>query len=176
MKIIPVRTKQDITKFYDVARWVYRDNPYWVCPLDSVIEDIFDPKKNVFFQHGSAERWILQDDKGRYIGRVAAFINEKKAYNFDQPTGGLGFFEVVNNKQAAFKLFDTAKAWLQERGMEAVDGPINFGENDNFWGLLVEGFESTPAFGMNYHQPITKIFLKPMALRFISSRSPICWI
>lgn len=39
--------------------------------------------------------------------------------------------------------------------MQAMDGPINFGENDSFWGLLIEGF-SPPSYGMNYHHPYYK--------------------
>jgi hypothetical protein len=35
--------------------------------------------------------------------------------------------------------------------MEAMDGPINFGENDTNWGLLVEGFIQQ-GFGMPYHK------------------------
>ncbi|MFX9915853.1 hypothetical protein ABTP64_18765, partial [Acinetobacter baumannii] len=48
-------------------------------------------------------------------------------------------------------LFDTAKKWLQEKGCEAMDGPINFGDRDRWWGLLVEGFENEPIFGMPYN-------------------------
>lgn len=143
------RSKKD---FLAVARYIYKDEPNWICPLDQEIENIFDPKKNPFFKHGQCERWVLKDDNGDYLGRVAAFINEKKAYQYDQPTGGMGFFECVNNKEAANLLFDTAQVWLQEKGMKAMDGPINFGENDSFWGLLVEGF-SPPSYGMNYHHP-----------------------
>ena len=65
-----------------------------------------------------------------------------------QPTGGVGFFECIENQDAAFLLFDQAKAWLQSEGMEAMDGPINFGERDKWWGLLVDGF-SEP----NYNMP-----------------------
>lgn len=159
MKIIPVKDKKSSPRFHDVARIIYKDNPVWICPLDKTVEEIFHPETNVFFKHGDAIRWILEDDRGNLIGRVAAFINEKKAYNFDQPTGGMGFFECINDSEAAFLLFDAARKWLEERGMQAMDGPINFGENDNFWGLLVDGFEHTPAFGMNYHQPYyTKFF------------------
>ena len=39
-----------------------------------------------------------------------------------------------------------------ERGMEAMDGPINFGERDKFWGLLIDGFHE-PLYGMNFHAP-----------------------
>lgn len=159
MKIHPVKTKKDAKKFLDTAREIYKNDDVWVCPLDSSIEAVFDPKKNVFFQHGTATRWYMTDDQGNLIGRVAAFINEKKAYTFDQPTGGMGFFECINNKEAAFKLMDTARHWLENKGMEAMDGPINFGENDNFWGLLVEGF-TQPGYGMQYNPPYYKEFFE----------------
>lgn len=150
MQITTVSGKRSSADFLATARLIYKDDKNWICPLDQDIEQIFDIHKNPFFQHGKAIRWILKDDKGNLIGRVAAFINEKKAYQYEQPTGGMGFFECINDKTAAFLLFDTAKSWLQENGMQAMDGPINFGENDSFWGLLVEGF-TPPSYGMNYH-------------------------
>lgn len=142
-------------EFIDVAHKIYINDPYWVCPLSNDITDVFDPKKNNFHQHGKCIRWVLKSDEGKLLGRIAAFINDHKAYQFDQPTGGIGFFECVNDRKAANLLFDTAKNWLIRQGMKAMDGPINFGENDNFWGLLVEGF-TQPSYGMNYHLPYYK--------------------
>ncbi|OOQ59681.1 N-acetyltransferase [Mucilaginibacter pedocola] len=159
MKITEVKTAADKKAFLDVARIIYAADPNWVCPLDNDIEAVFDPARNNFHTHGTATRWILTDDNNKLIGRVAAFVNEKKAYNYEQPTGGMGFFECIDDREAAFLLFDTAKAWLQGRGMQAMDGPINFGENDNFWGLLVEGF-TPPSYGMNYHLPYYKAFFE----------------
>jgi GNAT superfamily N-acetyltransferase len=49
-------------------------------------------------------------------------------------------------------LFDTAREWLRDRGMEAMDGPINFGETDKYWGLLVDGF-THPSFEVPYNPP-----------------------
>lgn len=152
MTIVQVSDKKTRKEFLDTARAVYKNDPVWVCPLDAQIEAIFDPRVNSFFKHGEAARWVLKDANGQLIGRVAAFINQKKAYAFDQPTGGMGFFECINDRDAAFILFDTCKRWLEERGMAAMDGPINFGENDNFWGLLVNGF-THPGVGMNYNPP-----------------------
>lgn len=159
MKTIQVNDKHLIKQFLDLPRQLYKDDPAWVCPLDNMVEAIFDPAKNIFFQHGEASRWLLQNDEGKIIGRVAAFINRKKAAGYEQPTGGMGFFECIDNKDAAFLLFDTCKQWLNERGMEAMDGPINFGENDNFWGLLVEGF-THPSFGMPYNHPYYEKFFQ----------------
>lgn len=159
MHLIEVNSPSTRKEFLETAAIVYKNDPHWVRPLDEEIEAIFDPSKNNFHQHGEACRWILKNDEGQLVGRVAAFINQQKAYSFDQPTGGMGFFECINNKEAAFLLFDTCKKWLAERGMEAMDGPINFGENDNFWGLLVEGF-THPGIGMNYNPEYYKDFFE----------------
>ncbi len=152
MIITEVINKHTEKEFLDTARIIYKDDPVWVCPLDVDIKAVFDPQKNNFHQHGKVKRWILKDHAGKLIGRIAAFINEKKAYKADKPTGGIGFFECINDQASADMLFNTGKNWLSSQGMEAMDGPINFGENDNFWGLLVEGF-THPSYGMNYHKP-----------------------
>jgi hypothetical protein len=152
MKLIEVNDKKSGKRFLDVARIIYKNDPNWICPLDVDIEAIFDPKRNAYFQHGKAIRWILENDNGQLVGRVGAFINFNKANHFKQPTGGMGFFECIDDEKAAFQLFDACLEWNRANGMEAMDGPINFGENDNFWGLLVEGY-MPQSFGMNYHPP-----------------------
>jgi len=150
MTITEVKNAQDQKDFLDTARIIYKDDPNWICPLDQDIEAVFDPNTNSFHQHGVCTRWILKSADGQLIGRVAAFINEKKAFQYEVPTGGMGFFECIDDQKAANLLFDTAKNWLSEKGMKAMEGPINFGENDTFWGLLAEGF-TPPSYGMNYH-------------------------
>jgi hypothetical protein len=159
MKIIEVKDKKSIKSFLNMVHSIYKDDSIWVCPLDNDIEAVFDPTKNNFHNDGKCTRWILNNEEGITIGRIAAFINNKKAYNYEQPTGGVGFFECINNKEVAFLLFNTAKNWLAENGMKAMDGPINFGENDNFWGLLVEGF-IPPSYGMNYNPPYYRAFFE----------------
>ncbi|MCF8227485.1 MAG: GNAT family N-acetyltransferase [Bacteroidales bacterium] len=159
MKIIEVKDKKDARKFLDVVDNIYTGDENYIRPLDIEVENVFTPDKNVFFTHGDACRWYLENEQGKTVGRVAAFINEKKAYNYNQPTGGMGFFECIRDKDAAFLLFDQCKKWLENKGMKAMDGPINFGENDNFWGLLVEGF-TPPSYGMNYHPSYYKEFFE----------------
>lgn len=149
--IIQVNDKRQEKQFLNVAKKIYKDDSNWICPLDNDIRQIFNPQKNNFHKHGECNRWVLLKDN-EPIGRIAAFINHEKAYKSEHPTGGIGFFECIEDQNAAKLLFDTAKKWLIEKGMRAMDGPINFGENDNFWGLLVEGF-TKPSYGMNYHKP-----------------------
>ena len=152
MELVKVTSRKTEKRFLDTARIIYKDDKTWVCPLDSSIKAIFNPYKNPYYKHGEAERWILLDDDKKLIGRIAAFIDFNMAGSYDQPTGGTGFFECINDKQAAFLLFDTARDWLKTRGMEAMDGPVNFGETDKYWGLLVEGF-THPSFEIAYNHP-----------------------
>ncbi|MEY2836268.1 MAG: hypothetical protein RLZZ557_1930 [Bacteroidota bacterium] len=155
MKIIEVRSKQEIRQFLDLPFSIYRDDPNWVCPLFNDVEAVFDPSRNNFFNFGKCTRWILVNDDHETIGRIAAFINEKKAYNETVPTGGCGFFECIEDFNAASLLFDQAKTWLTGHGMQAMNGPVNFGENDMWWGLLVDGY-TAPFYGMTYNPPYYK--------------------
>lgn len=164
MKVIEVLTPEAGKDFIDFPKKLYRDDPFWVCPLDTMVEEIFDPGKNQAFNHGYATRWLLFDSGGELIGRIAAFVDTRRSAVHSQPTGGLGFFEVVDNKDAAFLLFDTAKEWLSSKGMEAIDGPINFGENDANWGLLVEGFIQQ-SFGMPYNKKYYRAFFEEYGFR-----------
>ncbi|MFZ5939555.1 MAG: GNAT family N-acetyltransferase [Bacteroidota bacterium] len=147
-----VKNSRDRKAFLDVPRKLYKNDPVWVCPFDREIEAVFDPSMNSFFGHGKAVRWVLRDDDGKLAGRVAAFINYNMADSYDQPTGGMGFFECINSQEAANLLFDASREWLKANGMEAMDGPINFGETDKYWGLLVDGF-THPSYEIAYNHP-----------------------
>ncbi len=152
MKVRRVEDKVTKHLFHDVARKIYKDDPVWVCPFDREIDAVFDPGKNTYFRRGEAERFILLDDDSKLIGRIAVFIDRNLASSYDQPTGGIGYFECINDKEASFMLFETAREWLQKRGMEAMDGPVNFGETDKYWGLLVDGF-THPSIEVPYNKP-----------------------
>jgi len=152
MNLIQVTDRKTERMFLDTARVIYKNDTIWVCPLDNDIKTVFEPEKNPYHKHGVVERWVLTDDNKKLIGRIAAFIDFNLADSYDQATGGMGFFECIDDKNAAFLLFDTAKEWLKEKGMEAMDGPINFGETDKYWGLLVDGF-THPSFDVVYNHP-----------------------
>jgi GNAT superfamily N-acetyltransferase len=164
MHILEVIKKGDKEEFINFPKELYKGDPFWICQLDNTIESVFDPRANHAFEHGEAIRWILKDDRNITIGRVAAFIDRVRSAASRQPTGGMGFFEVTESREAAFVLFDTARHWLKARGMEAMDGPINFGENDNNWGLLADGFMQQ-GFGMPYHKKYYRSYFEEYGFR-----------
>lgn len=161
MKIIEVKTRQQVREFLMLPVRLYKNEKHWIRPLDKDIENVFDKEKNKAFRHGECTRWLLTDNEHGAIGRVAAFVNQKTANKGnDQPTGGMGFFECIEDKDAAFKLFDQCKSWLSERGMQAMDGPINFGSRDRWWGLLIDGYDREPNYQCNYNFPYYRDFLE----------------
>lgn len=156
MQLTEVTTTRLAKEFIRVNAEINKNDPNYIRPLDKDINDVFDPKKNKTFRFGEAVRWILKDNDGKLIGRIAAFTNKKyKNKGDDVPVGGIGFFDCINNQAAADMLFDVAKHWLIQKGMQAMDGPINFGERDRWWGLLVEGFQPPP-YCLNYNKPYYK--------------------
>lgn len=153
MEICKVNDNQSRTIFLEIPISIYAHDPNWIRPLDKEINDVFDENKNKAYRFGKTERWILRNNEGKWIGRIAAFANQKyKTKGDDCAVGGIGFFECINDQAAADMLFDNAKHWLLKEGVEAMDGPINFGERDKWWGLVTEGFHP-PLYGMNYNLP-----------------------
>lgn len=143
-----IQSKAQEMEFLEFPSKLYQHDPNYIRPLDKDINAIFNPEKNKFFQNGECTRFLFKNKKNETIGRVAVFINH--FYEQQQPTGGIGFFDCINDQTTANFIFDYCKEWLQKRGMEAMDGPINFGERDKFWGLVIEGFIE-PLYGMNYN-------------------------
>jgi GNAT superfamily N-acetyltransferase len=148
--LVEVNDKKSKKDFLLLPVRLYQGEKNWIRPLDADVEKIFDPQTNKSFRNGECIRWLLTGRNGEVVGRVAAFYDMKIARNNDQPTGAMGFFECINDKEAAFMLFDACKEWLESKGMEAMDGPVNFGDRDRWWGLLVDGF-SEPNYCMPWN-------------------------
>lgn len=159
MKLIQVRNSSLEKDFLDVPRVLYANDPKWVCPLDNDIKAVFDPNKNGYFKHGEARRWVLYDENKKLIGRIAAFIDHEANVRAKTKAGGIGFFECINNMEAAYTLFDAAAHWLTRKDIQVIDGPINFGERDRFWGLMIFGFEH-PSYLENYNPPYYQEFFE----------------
>jgi hypothetical protein len=151
-RLVEVVNSEQRKEFIFFPVRLYKNDENWIRPLDNDIEHVFDPEKNKLYRNGDCCRWLLLNEQNDTVGRIAAFVDYKSAEKNEQPTGGMGFFECINDKTAAFILFDCCRDWLIQKGMEAMDGPINFGERDRWWGCLVEGF-GKPNYLNNYNPP-----------------------
>ena len=160
MKLIEANDERSVKDWMQLPWSIYAKDPNWIPHLKQDVVKVFDPATNKLLKEGQIVRYVLYDDKGKAIGRVAAFVNPKTAHTEEQPTGGMGFFECINDQKAANILLDASRDWLKSRGMEAMDGPINLGDRNMFWGLLIKNFVDPPIYGTNYNPSYYKELLE----------------
>ena len=170
-----VQTPAQIRAWLDLPKQLYTEYPNWICPLDTDVEEVFDPKRNELFTDGEAIRWVVRDAENKVVGRIGAFYNREKAAIEEQPTGGCGFFEAIDSQEVADMLFNASRDWLAAHGMEAMDGPINFGQRRDWWGLLVEGFEHQPLYKNPYNPPYYKALFENYGFQNYFNQNSYNW-
>lgn len=137
--------------FHKVLDSIYAGDPLYIYPLQNDLESIFSDK-NAAFVRGQARIWVAYSNAGKPIGRIAAFIDPENIEVVGIPVGGIGYFESIRDEAVVNALFEAAESWLRDQGMEVAEGPINFGERDKFWGLLIRGWYR-PIYQETYNPP-----------------------
>lgn len=141
----------DLRAFLDVVDDLYRHDPAYVRPLDQELKERLDPKKNPYFEHAEATIFTAHRG-GRCVGRVTAQIDRAHLAKYDDATGFFGFLDTVDDPEVAKLLLGRAEAWLAQRGMTRVRGPLSLSVNEET-GCLVEGFDTPPYVMMPHHRP-----------------------
>jgi hypothetical protein len=142
------RQKRDLGRFFDVAEKIQGSDRNWIAPLRSDLAKMLSPE-NPFFRHAEIQLFLARRG-AEAVGRIAAILDRHHNDFHAEKTAFFGFFESVEDPEAARVLFEAASLWARERRMETLRGPANPSLNDEA-GLLVEGFESPPAFMMPYN-------------------------
>lgn len=151
LRIRPVDSPRDLARFVDLPWRLYRDDRAWVPPLKRDVKALLDRAHNPFFEHGAAQPFVAERD-GRAVGRIAAIVNAAHNDFHGDRVGFFGLFECEEDREAAGALFGAAEAWVAERGMDVLRGPMSLSTNDEC-GSLVEGFETPPTVLMPHNAP-----------------------
>ncbi len=149
LKIKTVQTQADQRAFMRLPWLVYEDDPYWVPPFFSEQLALMDREHHPFYKHAEVE-FFLARRGDEVVGRIAAFTNHRHIQFHDENIGFFGFFEVLDDPDAAQALLDTAEEWARDHGHEAIRGPAQFSTNEEC-GLLVDGFDDLPRIFMTYN-------------------------
>ncbi len=146
-----VTNKQDLKRFVKLPWDLYKDDPNWVAPLILERMEALDPSKNPYFKHARAKFWLACKGK-QVVGRISAQIDKLVEQKYHEKIGHFGFFECINDDQAASALLDTALQWLKQNGRDKVIGPFSLSINEEA-GMLVDGFDTPPSLMMNHALP-----------------------
>ena len=154
LRIQLVQSAADRMRFIRFPWQVYRGpqrDPNWVPPLLGERKAYFDPARGPYYRHADVQLFLAWRGAA-LVGTIAAHINHLHNRTHDEHIGFFGFFEVLDDAEAAQALLAAAAEWVRERGYQAIRGPMNFSINDEC-GLLIEGFDDMPAAMMTYNPP-----------------------
>ena len=149
-QLIEVKNKRDLKQFIDLPYRLYKEDPNWVPPLKILTRQTVLGKNNALFANGEHITYILKKD-GETAGRLIAGYDRKTNEEKNIKKGYITLFECINDQKAADMLFDYAHAWLKEKGMEYIEGPMSPSDGDDFRALLYEGYDSPPVLFDSYN-------------------------
>jgi hypothetical protein len=132
------KKSRNIKKFINLEFKLYKGDQNWVPPLKSDTKKMLKGKGNPLFQNGDqAFLMVYKDNKP--VGRVLVGIDEElnRVRGFRQ--GFFSMFECIDDEAAAKALLDAARAWLEEKGMDRMIGPLSPCNGDDRKGFVVMG-------------------------------------
>ncbi len=161
--IKPVETRRERKQFLHLPWKLYHGDANWIPPLRLNQKELVGYKRHPFYEDADVQTFLAW--RGNEVcGRIAAIVNHVHNRRFKEQRGFFGFFESINDQQVATGLFDTAKAWLAERDIQSMRGPMNPSFNYEI-GLLVDGFDSPPTFMMTYNPPFYEQLIEEYGFR-----------
>ncbi len=141
--------RRQVKQFLRLPFTLYRENKQWVPPLAMETRGWFDRKNNPFYEDCEAA-FLLAVEDGQALGRLVVIDNPRYNKHNQKSSALFYLFESVEDQRVSQGLFDAAFAWAKGRGLTQILGPKGFSPGDGI-GLLVEGFEHRPAFGIPYN-------------------------
>jgi len=146
-----VRTKKQKNDFVNLPFEIYRNDTYWVPPIKIDELKSIDSDRNPAMRFCDAEFWVAYCNH-KPVGRIGAIINHKYNEKVGEKLGRFSKLEFFDDGEVFQLLMDKAVAWMKEKGMSKVHGPLGFTNFDN-QGLLIEGFDFLPSVASVYHYP-----------------------
>jgi hypothetical protein len=150
VQVIPVSGFGDLRRFVALPYRLHAGTP-WVPPLRLERYAFLNRHLNPYFTHGEGQLFLAHRG-GRIVGRISAQINENFNRQHESRWGNFGFLEFEEDLEVLEALLAAAQAWVRERGMERLVGPMDFTMNDEA-GVLIEGFDRPPILRQPWHPP-----------------------
>jgi len=135
----------------DLIWRLYKGDPNWVPPLRMNQEELVGFRRHPFYENAKCRPFLVYKD-GEVAGRIVGIVNHAHNQRYQEKRGFFGFFDCIDDQQAANHLFKAAALYLRGEGMTDVRGPCNPSLNYEI-GTLVEGFDTPPTFMMTYNWP-----------------------
>ena len=156
MQVKKLSTPEDLERYVDFAKDVYRDHPYWV-PGDKhhLIRLL---SGNAGFGPQSEIQAFVVEDGNRIVTRVAALNDETYHRHWNEKLGHILFFEALPDQfEAADAVIGEACEWLRERGCTAAR--LSFLAAVQL-SLTIDAYDVVPTIFNSYNPPYYHSLIK----------------
>jgi GNAT superfamily N-acetyltransferase len=164
VRVRPLGPKDSLKSFIDLQWRINLPDPQWIPPLPRMILKQ-KLKKHPFHQHSPVQLFVAVRD-GAVVGRIAAIQNKRYNEFHGDKVGFFGLFECEDDPAVASALLDAAAAWLRERGLEVMRGPMSFSTNEEIQspGILIDGFDTPPVMATSHNPPYYQALMEGAGL------------
>ncbi len=152
IEIIRVTSSMEVKDFIKLPYTIYKNDPYWIPPLESEIKSLLEPTSNALLRKGPFQ-FILAKQNGQTVGRLGMGVDHVINQSKNRQEGWITLFEVISDYQVAKTMLDYAASWLKAQGMNTIVGPISPTRGDDYRGLMIMGFGSPPVL-MGTYNPV----------------------
>lgn len=149
-KVKEVASKKDLKRFIRFPESLYKGCSQYVPPLHKGQEH--ELMHAASLKYCTRRMWLAEDEAGNVVGRICAVINPRYNSKYGTRRVRFGWFDVINDVEAARILFDAAESWAKEQGMDEIHGPLYYNTLGR-QGMLVEGFDKLAPFSCLYNYP-----------------------
>jgi GNAT superfamily N-acetyltransferase len=163
IQIVEAQDRRAFKDFLEVPYIVQGKNPVWVPPLRVQAKELFDEKKNPFFEHAKMRRFVAYLN-GRPVGRIAAINDSAHNSTHDETTCHWGHFETIEDRGVASALFAKVEEAGREWNLNLLRGPFNPSINEDL-GILLNAFDKPPMIMMPYNPPYYPEFIESIGHR-----------
>lgn len=150
IRLLNTDSRRDVNQFVEFSFQLYRNCPHWAPPLRGESAGILNKRTHPFYRHSDADFFVVEQN-GRTLGRMAMLENRNYNAYRQTRTAFFGYFDVVEDDEAAALLLQTAKEWAKARGLADIIGPRGVIGIDG--SVLVDGFAHRAALTIPYNYP-----------------------
>ena len=151
VEIKEVTTRRQLKTFVNFPEKLYKDNPYYVPPLEFDQMDTLDQKKGAAQEFCDSKLYLAYKD-GELAGRVAAIVNYKANEQWNHKEVRFGWIDFIDDREVSRALMDKVEEFGRAHGMESIVGPLGFTDFDPE-GMLIDGFDVLSTMALIYNFP-----------------------
>lgn len=151
VEIKEVTTRRQLKTFVIFPEKLYKDNPYYVPPLEFDQMDTLDQKKGAAQEFCDSKLYLAYKD-GELAGRVAAIVNYKANEQWNHKEVRFGWIDFIDDREVSRALMDKVEEFGRAHGMESIVGPLGFTDFDPE-GMLIDGFDVLSTMALIYNFP-----------------------